>query len=241
MRPKTKVQDNGGLPNYICTVAKAIRKTGKTTSQAIAIAVSRMKVWASGKGVDKDTQAKAAAALAEWEKLRAKSHAKTAAKDAKMSAGQGEILCLSKTVSFNVDSVRSAWNAKRSAERNAYFQAYPYGSSAAVPAPPYSYIKEMWSDYLIVCTDDATDTDLYKVGYAVDADGDVTFDKPVEVKTQYVVVPADDVDAQMSNAQLFALMATVPACQFSALDQVLTARGVTSAVDTFLELTSKGT
>jgi hypothetical protein len=41
-----------------------------------------MKVWATGKGVDKDTQAKATAALAEWEEKRAKTHAKTAAKDA---------------------------------------------------------------------------------------------------------------------------------------------------------------
>lgn len=76
------VQQAGGLPEYICQVAKGIKKTGKTTSEAIAIAVSRMKVWATGKGVDKDTQAKAAAALAEWEEKRAKTHAKTAAKDA---------------------------------------------------------------------------------------------------------------------------------------------------------------
>lgn len=76
------VQKAGGLPDYICRVAKGIKKSGKTTSEAIAIAVDRMKVWAAGKGVDKDTQAKAAAALAEWEKLRAKSKTKTAAKDA---------------------------------------------------------------------------------------------------------------------------------------------------------------
>lgn len=79
---KNWVENAGGLPDYICRIARAIKKTGKTTSEAISIAVSRVKVWASGKGVDKDTQGKAAAALAEWEKLRAKSHAKTAAKDA---------------------------------------------------------------------------------------------------------------------------------------------------------------
>lgn len=75
-----EVQEAGGLPDYLCQVARGIKKSGKTTSEAIAIAVSRMKVWATGKGVDKDTQVKAAAALAEWEKLRAKSHADTAAK-----------------------------------------------------------------------------------------------------------------------------------------------------------------
>lgn len=66
----------------ICRIARAVKKSGHTTSEAIAIAVSRVKVWAAGKGVDKDTQAKAAAALAEWEKLRAKSHAKSGAKKA---------------------------------------------------------------------------------------------------------------------------------------------------------------
>jgi hypothetical protein len=74
------VQEAGGLPDYICRIARAVKKTGHTTSEAIAIAVSRVKVWASGKGVDKDTQAKAVAALAEWEEKRAKTHAKSAAK-----------------------------------------------------------------------------------------------------------------------------------------------------------------
>jgi hypothetical protein len=82
------VQGAGGLPSYLCRIAKAIKKTGKSTSQAISIAVSRIKVWAAGKGVDKDTQAKAAAALAEWEKLKAKSHAKSAAKDVKASVAE---------------------------------------------------------------------------------------------------------------------------------------------------------
>lgn len=77
---KNWVEGVGGLPTYICEIARAIKKTGKTTSEAIAIAVSRVKVWASGKGVDKDTQAKAAKAVAEWEAKKAKSHAKSGAK-----------------------------------------------------------------------------------------------------------------------------------------------------------------
>lgn len=72
-----------GLPDYICRIARAILRDGKATkSEAISIAVSRVKVWASGKGVDKDTQAKAAAALAEWEEKRGESKAKTAAEHA---------------------------------------------------------------------------------------------------------------------------------------------------------------
>lgn len=74
--PKSNwVEKEGGLPDYICRIARAIKRSGKSTSQAIAIAVSRVKVWASGKGVNAKTQAKAAAALAQWEKLKAKAHA----------------------------------------------------------------------------------------------------------------------------------------------------------------------
>lgn len=64
----------------ICQIARAIKRTGKSTQTAIQIAVSRVKVWATGKGVDKDTQAKAAKAVAQWEAKKAKSKAKTSAK-----------------------------------------------------------------------------------------------------------------------------------------------------------------
>jgi uncharacterized protein YqfA (UPF0365 family) len=75
------VENAGGLPEFICEIARAIKRTGKTTSEAIAIAVSRVKVWATGKGVDKGTQAKAAKAVAQWDAKRTKSKAKTKAKE----------------------------------------------------------------------------------------------------------------------------------------------------------------
>jgi hypothetical protein len=77
MHPDKKnwVEKAGGLPEYICEIARAIKRGGKDTSSAIAIAVGRVKKWASGAGVDGKTQAKAAAALAQWEKIRAKAHA----------------------------------------------------------------------------------------------------------------------------------------------------------------------
>lgn len=216
------VQDNGGLPDYICRIARAIKKTGKTTSQAIAIAVSRVKVWASGKGVDKGTQAKAAAALAEWEKLRAKSHAKSAVKAS--HARPAEILCLSDSVtSFNVDAVRQAWYQQTSAWRKKFDAQYPMGTNEV--APPSSYIKEMWTDYLIVQCDDESNS-LMRVDYSVDADGVVTFETPVPVKTQYVAIESGDmVGRQMSNSELRQLMATVGPCHTGPANTVLLSIG----------------
>lgn len=78
------VQEGGGLPEYICRIARSIHaKRGKTISNAIQIAIGVVKRWAKGVGdVDAGTRAKAAAAVTEWEALKAKAHAKSAAKAA---------------------------------------------------------------------------------------------------------------------------------------------------------------
>ena len=68
---------DGELPPYVREIARSIEKSGKTLSQAIAIAISRIKVWAAGGGnVDADTKAKAGKALAQWNALKAKNKAK---------------------------------------------------------------------------------------------------------------------------------------------------------------------
>ena len=73
---------NGGLPNYIEKISLGIMKgTGYPRERAIPIAISRIKVWArGGGGVNADTVAKAAAALAAWESLKAKAAARRARK-----------------------------------------------------------------------------------------------------------------------------------------------------------------
>ena len=76
------VEANGDLPKYITDVAIGIMKgTGYPRERAIPIAISRIKVWArGGGGVNADTVAKAAAALATWEALKAKAAARRARK-----------------------------------------------------------------------------------------------------------------------------------------------------------------
>ncbi len=206
------VQKNGGLPEYICRIARAIKRTGKTTSQAISIAVSRVKKWAAGADdVDADTRAKAAAAVAEWEKLKTKNKAKKV-----KATAQGDFLCL--TTNFNVDNVRRAWNTQTSDWRAKWSAMNPNQPYSA--GPPYSYIKEMWTTYLIVECDDKDD--LYKVDYEVDDDGKVTFADPVPVKTQYVVIDEQETfGEQPSNSQLRQIMATMGPCHPSKTDQVL--------------------
>ena len=78
---KNWVENEGGLPRYIESVALGIMKSGKTREQAIPIAISRIKRWAAGlDGVTKKTQMKSVAALALWEKMKASARAKRLAK-----------------------------------------------------------------------------------------------------------------------------------------------------------------
>jgi hypothetical protein len=72
------VEQEGGLPEYICEIARSIHtKRGKSISNSIQIAVGMVKRWAKGVGdVNADTRAKAAAAVASWEKKKASARAK---------------------------------------------------------------------------------------------------------------------------------------------------------------------
>lgn len=85
---KNWVTSVGGLPLMIRDVAHALIRSGHDESEAIEIAVGAVKRWAAGepngykgtKHVTPETQAKAAAAVAQWEAIKAAAHAKSAAK-----------------------------------------------------------------------------------------------------------------------------------------------------------------
>lgn len=81
---KNWVESAGQLPRYIRKIALDIHEQkGVPLSVAIPTAIAAVKRWASGAGnVNADTRAKAQAAVAEWERLKAKAHTKnlTAAK-----------------------------------------------------------------------------------------------------------------------------------------------------------------
>jgi 2'-5' RNA ligase len=74
------VEKEGGLPNYVCQVARAVARGGHSLESAIPIAIATIKKWAAGgssgngKTVSAAVQARAAAALAEWEAKKAKAH-----------------------------------------------------------------------------------------------------------------------------------------------------------------------
>lgn len=198
------VDKAGGLPEYICQVAKALVRGGKSVSVAISIAVSRCKVWAAGGGgVNPDTRAKAAAAIAQWEAKKAKSGKKT-----KLTSELEEADMILNLTSFNLDAVSSAYqnyyNAKRVAwskshSINSYLEDYtnPY---------PYRYVKEVWSNYLIVKGDGGRDASLYKIPFTADKNGSFTFEDEVAVKQAYVVIKdTAELSAGMSDAELVKL------------------------------------
>jgi hypothetical protein len=172
----------GGLPEYICRIARAIHRgdAAKTISQVIAIAVSRVKVWAGGGGgVTAKTRAKAAKAVAEWESKK-----KAAKLDNKVKASNSDELFLNLS-SFNVDDIRRQYRAQN-----------PSSDSMD------SWIREMWSDFLIVSKEDVNGTTFVKVPYTVDDKGTATFGQPAEVKQTYVALSHDDLTTTLTDAQL---------------------------------------
>lgn len=193
----------GGLPAYIEDIAKAVKKTGKTTSQAIAIAVSRVKKWAAGgDNVNADTRAKAAKAVAEWERKKASSKSK---KVAKLSAQTGimemcvrpvEMIALSGP-SYNIDNVRRAYDDMMRAARKAARASDPF---SAYDDYSWMWVKEVWNTHLIVEDSDGGSQKLYKVDYTVDKSGNPTFSKPVEVVVEYVEAGKDISDDELAPA-----------------------------------------
>ena len=180
---KNWVENSGQLPPYIRKLARAIEKDGHSLSEAIAIAISQVKRWAKGgEDVDADTRAKAAKAVAQWEKLKAKNKAKQIVK---MSREDGsEFLELSNVSSFNTEVVRRAWDAQQRAKRQAYEKAYPSQNGMASPAYdmyPYSWIRELWTNFIIVEVEDRDGLCFQKVPYTVAGD-EVTFSEPESVE-----------------------------------------------------------
>jgi hypothetical protein len=171
---KNWVENSGGLPPYVRKLARGIMKTGKSKSQAIAIAISRIKKWAAGgDDVNADTRAKAAKALAQWEALKGKNKTKQLVKTTN-TAGDSRIVVLAADTSYNMDAVRTEWEELNRNARQKYSDAHMPMES------PYPWIKEIWSDFIIVSSGD----DLFKVPYTV-TDGEVKFEGPVKVEVSY--------------------------------------------------------
>lgn len=217
--PKSNwVQDVGGLPDYICQVARAIKRSGHTTSEAIQLAVGTVKNWASGqKHVNDATRAKAAAAVTEWEAKKAASHAKSSVK----TTAQGESLISLCADTFNVDAVSQAF---RSQMADKMYPGYNKNSPNSDYIDHYSYVSQIWSNFLIVTgdLDNDNDTDYYKVPYSVDPDTeDVTFGKPLEVKQEWVtsegtkIDGSDDIDANDLNDDDFKALMKLARAQTS--------------------------
>ncbi len=173
----------GGLPEYICRIARAIHRgdSSKSISQVIAIAVSRVKVWASGGGgVTAATRAKAGKALAEWESKK-----KAAKLDNKVKTSNTDDLVLLLANSYNIDDVRRQYREGRQSSNE------------------YNYIREMWSDFFIVAKESsAGPTKFYKVSYSVDKDGTAQFGQEEEVKQQFVKASHSDLATSLTDVQL---------------------------------------
>lgn len=193
---KNWVERSGGLPNYICRIARALVRSGKDKSTAISIAVTTVKKWAAGgKNVNADTRARAAKAVAEWEALRARNAAGKVIKASRHD--ESLYVMLSNIPAFNTDIVRTAWDqvqrAARMKEQQARADGAELGDSYEPQAYTYSYIRELWTDHILVEIDGPSfGIDFASIPYEVDAHGNVVFGTPVEVVQQWAPANAEN-------------------------------------------------
>lgn len=190
---KNWVENAGGLPPYVRKLARAIAKNGHSLDSAIAIAISRVKSWAAGGGdVNPDTRAKAVKALAQWEKLKAKSAVK-------LTNELGEdYIRLSSITSFNTEIVSAAWEARDRVRR------VSSGSSSTEVDSDYRWIRELGTDYIIVSARDVRGEYKIRYPYTVNEDYEVEFGEP----TKIVQVWVEDDDELTAEERL--LLSSIP-------------------------------
>lgn len=103
-------------------------------------------------------------------------------------------------MSFNVDAVRSAWENQQRAVRKAMRDARLAAGEAWQSVDDdsvemYSYVKEVWSDYIIVDAENLRKSNqFWKIPYTVDEKTQtVNFGQRQAVKQEYVPLSAQDV------------------------------------------------
>lgn len=192
-----------GLPPYVRKIARGIMKSGKSKSQAIAIALSRVKKWsAGGDNVDADTRAKSAKAVAQWEKAKAKNKSKSVVTATNLDGD--EYVLLSSSSSYNTEMVRRAWDTQERERRAQYEAAHPVPSDRVAPTSelyPYRWIREMWSDYIIVEVEGEDGLRFEKYPYSY-SDGSITFGEPTPVEQVWQDVKDDDGDLNSKEKDL---------------------------------------
>lgn len=187
------VDHKGGLPNYICRIARAVKRSGRSTSQSIAIAVSRVKKWASGGGdVTAKTRAKAAAALAQWEKMKlSRSRDELVMLTSKRDGAQ--FVALSRISNFNTAHVYDAWEQVEQDRLDNYLDLHPHLKYDGEYHGRYGYIVELWTAHIIVSMEfpGIYESRYLKIPYTVSG-STVDFGEPIEVEKAFVPVKDDD-------------------------------------------------
>lgn len=186
------VDRKGGLPNYICRIARAVKRSGRSTSQAIAIAVSRVKKWAGGGGdVTAKTRAKAAKALAQWEAMKLSRSRDELVMLTSRRDGE-QFVALSRISNFNTSVVYDAWEQVEQDRLNNYLDLNPHLKYDGEHHGRNGYIVELWTAYIIVCMEFLGEGYRYlKIPYSVKG-STVEFGDPVEVEKAFVPVGDDD-------------------------------------------------
>jgi phage head maturation protease len=194
---KNWVEMAGQLPAYIQHIAKDIHEEkGVPLDVAIPTAIAAVKRWAAGGGnVNPDTRAKAAAAVAEWEALKAKSHARSAAR---------EVVRASKELPETIESEIYPYlpgTLEELRERIAATAAKEFVPDAAEPGDHLVDVVGTWSDRVVVTHYDLKEggpPNAYEIPYRLSDDDVVDLGDPEPVILSVTVEGEEDHGEQLS-------------------------------------------
>jgi phage head maturation protease len=195
---KNWVEMAGELPAYIQHIAKDLaEKQGMPMERAIPTAIAAVKRWAAGGGdVKPDTRAKAAAAVAEWEKLKAKSHARTAAHRAADAAKSAE-------PADGDGGVYPFLPGTYEELRDALLEQATKSLTGGEDEPAYLVdIIGTWPDRIVAARfplDGKSAAETFEVTYELDDDGGTVLGDPIPVN---LVVEGDDGAAEPAESLL---------------------------------------
>jgi hypothetical protein len=88
---------------------------------------------------------------------------------------------LSNVGTFNTEVVRRAWDGIEREKRKNYRTKHP-AAHDVYDVIPYTYIRELWTTYIIVETEGKGGTSYVKIPYTVSNGNDVTFGDPTPVE-----------------------------------------------------------
>lgn len=197
---KNWVENAGELPGYIREIARSIsEKRGVPLERAIPIAIATVKKWArGGDNVTAETRTKAAKAVAEWEKLKARNAARKKVADVESDVKTAERPSLPEEIESTLfPHLPGTYEELRAQIQAEAAKAFARSFAEANVALSHVEVMGTWPDHAVVTAYGDGKATTYEVPYSVTVGDEatpetVTLAEPEPVELRVTVDGAEE-------------------------------------------------